>query len=233
MPGGDAPLNTRWSMLEGLQGREAEESWRWFIDRYRPFVRSCLSRMIRPRDRAEQAAEEIWSYLFTAAVFENADRERRFRTYLAGVVRNFAYGWLRSHPQGEPDEAADAAAPDEDPALRLEQEELRLWKRQVVLLALGELALRSEHQALALRWFYGLPESMEEEGREPRAASWIARELGLQANAVHQLIFRGRRRLRSCIENELRETVQDAATLNEELRGIDVILGEENPGLEG
>lgn len=218
-------------MLDQLHGQQAEESWRWFIDRYRPYVRACLARVVGPPARAEQAAEEVWSYLFTAALVENADRSRRFRTYLAGTVRNFALGWLREHPSGEPEDGVVGHEQGGDPARDLEAEDLRLWKQQVVQLAMGELERRDERQARALRWFYGLPESMENAATEPRPASWIARELGLQANAVHQLLFRGRKRLRACLENELRETVRDADELDDELALVQAVIEQENPGL--
>ena len=226
-------LNTRWSMLDQLQGRSAEDTWRWFIDRYRPYILACLARRIRPRARAEQAAEEIWSYLFTSSMIENADRDRRFRTYLAGTVRHFALGWLRQHPHGEDEDAPEGAAAEADPALQLEDQDSRLWTRQVIQLALDELGQRYGEQAQVLRWFYGLPSSMEEEPAEPRSASWIAAELGLKANAVHQIVFRGRKRLRSCIENELRETVRNADDLDDELRLVLGVIEQENPGLEG
>jgi len=46
-------------------------------------------------------------------------------------------------------------------------------------------------------------------------------------------VFRGRKRLRACIENELRETVRDADDLDEEMRLIYGVIGEESPGLAG
>ena len=110
---------------------------------------------------------------------------------------------------------------------------MQLWTRQVVQLALGELELRHRNQAQVLRWFYGLPESVDAGPQEPRAVSWIAARLDLKANAVHQMIFRGRKRLRSCIENELRETVRDEDDLEDELRLIYAVISDESPGLEG
>ena len=229
----DRTLNTRWSVLDQLQGRSAEDTWRWFIERYRPYILACIARRIRPRARAEQAAEEIWSYLFTSSMIENADRNRRFRTYLAGTVRHFALSWLRKHPLGESEDVLEGGTDEADPALQFEEQDSRLWTRQVIQLALDELGQRHAEQARALRWFYGLPETLEEEAGEPRSASWIATELGLKANAVHQLVFRGRKRLRSSIENELRETVRHADDLDDEMRLVFEVIEQESPGLEG
>lgn len=226
-------LRTRWSMLDGLRGESAEESWRWFVDRYRPYILSCLRRLIRPGHRAEQAADEIWSYLFTSAVLDNADRERRFRSYLAGTVRNFALTWLRQNLTPTDATAAEPVADGADPAVTSEQQDMQQWTRQVVQLALAELARRHAEQVQVLRWFYGLPEAAAAESSEPRSVSWIAEQLGLKANAVHQIVFRGRKRLRTCIENELRETVRDEADLGDELRLIYAVIAQESPGLEG
>ncbi len=233
MTAADRSLQTRWSMLDLLHGHSAEESWRWFVERYRPYITTCLQRMIRPREGAEQAADEVWSYLFTSSVIQNADRDRRFRSYLAGTVRNYALRWMRDNltPTGEP--ARDAHNDVPDPAQIYEMQDMQLWTRQVVQLALGELASRHAEQVQVLRWFYGLPASITDAAAEPRSASWIAEQLGLKANAVHQIVFRGRKRLRACIENELRETVRDVDDLDDELRLIYAVIERESPGLEG
>jgi RNA polymerase sigma factor (sigma-70 family) len=233
MTGAPRSLDTRWSLLEDLRGPRAEEAWSWFSDRYRPYVRSVLQRTLRAPDRTDAALDEVWSHLFTSEVIENADRGRRFRSYLAGTVRHFALGWLRRHPAVDEAEPDDAPAAHGDPAEQLEAEELRLWKRQVVQLALDQLANRHEQQVQVLRLFYGLPAGVDTAPGEPRSAAWIATHLGIQANAVHQLVFRGRKRLRSCIENELRETVGDAEALADELRLVYEVIERENPGLEG
>lgn len=232
MTGPDPTLNTRWSMLEGLGEPRAEDSWRWFIDRYRTYIRTGLGRLIQPEERARQATEEIWSYLFTSSIFANADRGRRFRTYLAGTIRNFALDWLRRNPLAGDPTAAVEVADFADPSTQFEEQDMRLWKQQVVQLALTALAHRHPEQVDVLRWFYGLPASIDAEPGAPRPASWIAARLGIQANAVHQIVFRGRKRLRSCIENELRETVRDQADLDDEMRLIYAVIEAENPGLE-
>ncbi|MCA8975130.1 MAG: sigma-70 family RNA polymerase sigma factor [Planctomycetes bacterium] len=225
-------LNTRWSMLDELQDRGAEDTWRWFIDRYRSYIRTCLHRLIRPGEQAEQAVDEFWSYLFASSVIANADRNRRFRTYLAGTVRHFAFAWLRAHASDATEAAVEAASSEPDPSRRYEEQDMLLWTRQVVQLALAELAKGSADQAQALRWFYGLPASIDDDGGEPRPASWIAAQLGLKTNAAHQLVFRARNRLRACIENELRETVLAREDLDDERRLVYAVIAQENPGLE-
>ena len=98
---------------------------------------------------------------------------------------------------------------------------------------LARLERGHPEQVQALRWFYGLPEFAETEPSEVYSASRIGEELGVQANAVHQIIFRGRKRLRACIENELRETVSNKEDLDDEMRLIYEVIERESPGLEG
>ena len=237
LPDGSHPGNqrpeTRWSMLEGLHGGAAQDAWRWFIERYRTYIRIGLERMIQPRQRAEEATEEIWSYLFESSVIENADRTRRFRTYLAGTVRNFAYAWMRRNSTSEVRHDRDALASPDDPAELVEAQDLRLWKSQVVHLALDQLAQRHSDQAKAVRWFYGLPDTPDTAPSTLQSATEIATQLGIQVNAVHQVLFRGRKRLRTCIENELRETVTNRDDLDEELRIVYEVMEREHPGLDG
>lgn len=228
---GSRSLHTRWSMLDELRGGGAEEAWRWFIDRYRGYIGTCLRRLIQAPERAEQAMEEVWSYLYTSSVIENADRDRRFRTYLAGTVRNFALEWQRKQAGSKAATLSGAAADDADPSRGYEEHDMQLWTRQVVQLALAELAKGSADQAQALRWFYGLPQTFVDDGDEPRPASWIATQLGIKVNAAHQLVFRARNRLRQCIERELRETVRDVDDLEDERRLVYRVIARESPGL--
>ena len=228
-----ASLRTRWSKLEGLHGGAAQDAWRWFIERYRTYIRVGLERMIQPRQRAEEATEEIWSYLFESSVIENADRNRRFRTYLAGTIRNFAHAWMRRNSPAEVRHDRDWLASPGDPAEAFEARDLQLWKSQVVHLALDQLAQRHPDQANAVRWFYGLPDTPDLESPTLQPATEIATRLGVQVNAVHQVLFRGRKRLRTCIENELRETVTNRDDLDEELRIVYEALEREHPGLDG
>ena len=218
-------------MLDRLRGSEAEDAWRWFIERYRPFVRSCLRRMMRDAGRAAAAEEEIWSYLFTSEVFEKADRSRRFRSYLAGTVRHFVLEWLRgdSAPRATLNDAPEPHAGVELP----EDQEIKLWARHVMRLAFDDLEKRHPDDARVLRLFYGVDPS--EDGIDfvdPQPASAIAKQLEIQPNGVHQILHRGRKRLRANVEAEIKETVRDADELAEELELMVAAMGEA-PGLAG
>jgi RNA polymerase sigma factor (sigma-70 family) len=219
-------------MLDALQGTRAEEAWRWFIERYRPFIRESLRRMLARPDATQQAENDIWSYLFTSRVFERADRNRRFRSYLSGVVRNYAKKWLRENRlEGGADNNVDVDISVKD---RLpEEEEERIFVEHVFGLAMRELSARHPENGTALRLFYGIPEPGDSRLVEPMSVTEIARVLDLEPNAVHQTLHRARKRFKACIEAELRETVRDPASLEEEMIVFRRIVEQATPGLTG
>lgn len=232
---GRSYLATRWSMLDQLGKPSADEAWRWFIDRYRPFASSVLAKILGARGRArdvDAAAEEFWAYLFSSEVFRAADRDRRFRSFLAGTLRNFARDYCRKHGQHISSDDESGPEPTTTDALP-EDEELRIFAHQVLRLALQQLESKHPDNAQAVRWFYGIAHDQEDLTalKEPLPVSEIARRLEIKPNAVHQVLHRGRKRLRERIEAELRDTVLEAADLEGEITTILATLGADAPGL--
>lgn len=232
---GPSGFVTRWSKLDELAGTQADDAWRWFIDRYRPFARSVLSRILKTRGRGrdlEAAVEEFWAYLFSSNVFASADRGRRFRSFLAGTLHHFVRDYCRKnrHMQSEDEEVEiEPASVDALP----ETEELRLFAHQVLRLALAQLEANHSDNAKAVRWFYGVDQDREDLSAvcEPLSVAEIAERLGIKSNAVHQVLHRGRKRLRVHIEAELKDTVTDGKDLDEEVRTILEALAQGAPGL--
>jgi RNA polymerase sigma factor (sigma-70 family) len=226
-------LRTRWTLLEQLERTQAGDAWRWFIDRYRPFVRSVLRRVLSQLGReAELAAavEEFWGYLYGSEVVARADRDRRFRSFLAGTLRNFAREYCRRNPALPAADEGNSQEPSSDLDIP-ELEELRLFAHQVLHLALELLEQSYPSDAQALRWFYGVDQGELSELRETLSVAEIAGRLEIQANAVHQLLHRARKRLRRCVEQELRETVGSGSDLEAEMREILEALAQDSPGL--
>ena len=222
---GASTLATYWTEIGALDRARAESAWRWFVLRYRGFVREVLARFLGPV-RADAAADEFWSYLFTGEVLQRADRARRLRPFLVGVLRNFARDWSRRHAPG-PHELGDVPEPL---AVDLHAEvEMSLWAQNVLRNALAEMERRWPNSAEVLRLFYGVAPS----GREAGVAlsiTQIAERLRCQTNAVHQALHRGRDRLRRCLETELTSLV-GAEEMAEEIPLILDAIGRQNPGL--
>ena len=222
-------------MLEQLAGSQTDDGWRWFIDRYRPFARSVLRRILKARGRERDldlAVEEFWAYLFQSQVFARADRERRFRGFLAGTLRHFAQDYCRKNRHVQSDDEDFDAEPAFMDALP-EDEELKLFAHNVLHLALQQLEQSHADNAKAIRWFYGVDQDQGEHGTvcAPMSVAAIAERLEIKPNAVHQVLHRGRKRLRARIERELQDTVTDAADLQVEIETILATLREDAPGL--
>lgn len=124
-------LTTHWSRIEELQGDGAAEAWHWFIDRYRDFVTVALRRLVWSTDRAVTAGDEFWGYLFQSGALQRASRPMHFRGFLMSTVRNYALHWMRRNPKPQT-VAADGGSEDTG-LLLLEEEEVALWARQILL----------------------------------------------------------------------------------------------------
>lgn len=221
------PQTTRWTMLQALEGQEAEQAWAWFIDRYRDYVRGALRVMLKQPLRVAEAEEQFWGYIYLSKAIPRADQKRRFRTYLAGILRNFALAYGRSQTRSKPLQAT-AHEPPADAALV--QAELAVWADTVVDLALRDLHAEQPRAAAAIRDFYGFAPGQLEPAT-PLPTSVIAARLQCTNAAVYQLLARGRARLRELIENELRQGCSEPEGAEEELRLLQQSFGQRRPGM--
>ena len=225
---GQDALATRWSRIERLHGSDADDVWRWFIDRYYPEIRAMLRRRL-PTRFAPQAEADFWGYLYASGALQRADRGRRFRPYLAGVVGNFAKSWLRKHDQGTANNG-QLGQIEASANLANEQVELRAWARHTVQLALNAMAEHYPIHADVIRWFYGLGDAEHPE-QAPASVLEISARIGKKVAAVHQDLTRGRMRLRSFLEQELRDQSGTEADWRAELQLILAAVDEDRPGL--
>lgn len=224
------PLRTRHSMLARVRAGESQ-AWEWFAARYQGFVVEALARSMWPRARAEEAAAQFWGYLFESRVIDRVDPAQRFRGFLVGTLRNYARSWCRQERDRHLVQAEDEAPPDQPTYDDLpEDAEASLWTKHVLTLCFADLLRENARQALALRWFYGIPDTGEA-GVMPLGGPEIASKLGLDVNAVHQLLFRARKRLRSLVEEELRQHVTRDEDFDDELRTLVESAGRAMPGL--
>lgn len=222
-------LTTQWTEIRQLTAREQSAAWQAFVDRYRDFVLAALRRLIWSHGNAEQASEEFWSYLFESGVLMRLQPPMRFRAFLTGTLRNYAHGWQRrNHATAMPDAHDELEAPV---AAMPEDEELRLWGRQLLHLAMQRLERTQPRWSTALRRFYGLPAHALAEASERTGATALAAELDVSPNALHQLLFRARQGLRESMIEEVRLTVSTRPELAAEFDLVFAALGTTNPGL--
>ena len=220
--------STRWSVIAQLHDGKPNESWDWFIRRYRGYVAAVLRHVGFRTEEANAATEEFWSYLYSSRAVEHADRNSRFRSFLSGVVRNYAKCWRREHAIGAV--GATDSALMEVPDLRVDVD-LELWATQVLHLGLARLGRENADAERVLRWFYGLPAEVGGDAQPPIRATEIARRVGCTPNALHQTLFRARARLRQCIEKEIAITVGSSPDLRAEMLLLLGAIDNARPGL--
>jgi hypothetical protein len=219
-------------MLDSLQGGEQESAWKWFVERYRPYVHGVLVATLQSTKHAVAAEGEFWGYLYLSDAVQRADRGRRFRTYLTGIVRNFARQWRRSHaePDGSPLPPQTVEMPD-----TLVEAEIRGWTQNVLSLCLRTLRDEMPKAAHAVCGFYGVSSSSADtagaEAPALRTASELMAELQCSQPAFYNLLSRGRHRLGELIRQELLEGCADSAEVEHELSEVLRRLGQMHPGI--
>ncbi len=218
-------VTTRWSHIASLSGDNRDAAWKWFVERYKPFVRGLIGLGVHSPRLRQAAEDDFWGYVYLSRSVERADRERRFRSYLSGVVRNFIKSWLRTHgPVDNSDTTArGTVAPPEFDA------ELRLWADNLLEIGMRELAAEHPRYASVLALFYGL--SIDGGSNAPMPASKVAEKLTCTTEAVYMMLVRARERLRVLIERELRRSTSDESSLREELVTLLNAMAEGHPGI--
>jgi DNA-directed RNA polymerase specialized sigma24 family protein len=226
----DEPIaaSTRWSAISLLHDGKADDSWDWFIRRYRGYVAAVLRHLGLRADLVAAATEEFWSYLYSSRAVERADRNGRFRSFLSGVVRNFARSWRRERDHHGAVPGEDAL--DDVPALQVDVD-LELWATQILHLGLARLGREHGDDERVLRWFYGVPDEVGGDNPPRVRATEIAERIGCSANAMHQTLFRARNRLRASIEAEIATTIGSSPDLREELLLLLGAVERTRPGL--
>ncbi len=202
----DSTLATRWSRLNRLDKQKDESSWEWFIARYRPYVASLLRRRLGASS-GDDATDQFWGHLVEKEILQKADRSKRFRTFLNGVIRYYVLEWRRS--VGSVDRLQDDPVAIDD---SVEDLEAHVWAATLVANALKFLRNDDARSHSILTAFYGLGTE------EKRDASAIAREHGMKPNAVHQAIRRAKVGFAGILDREIRETVCTAADFDDEKR---------------
>ena len=169
-----------------------------FVGKYREPVLQFIRRQQISEADAEDLCQEVFLLIVKDDLLARAERERgRFRSFLLGVARNVVRNAQRTRNASKrgggaapvsldgPVEPPEADAPDETFD--------RDWVRRVISIALEELSRRSprSHQVLKLH--------LEE--RLPYAD--MARQLGLDAKQVDNLIQQARAKLGELLRAEV------------------------------
>lgn len=179
---------TSLSLLERARGRDAE-AWRQIVHLYGPLVhRWCRRAGLREEDTADVFQETFRAVAGRLAAFRPAREAGSFRCWLRSVARAKIADHFRRPPTGRGGtdaqrqlaDVADPSAGDTD--VDGPDEEALVVRRALDL-------IRPEFGAVNWSAFWQV-------AVEGRSAADVARELGLNPQAVRQANYRIRRRLR-------------------------------------
>ncbi len=227
-----APFPTTcWSSIEraATTGGSSVEETADFMRRYWRPIYSFLRRRY-DRQEAEDLTQAFFAKFMERDWLARADRNQgRLRTFLITLLKRFVrdlterrqerferqvVGWEMLRGQdGSGFEPGDSMTPED--AFE------RAWTRDLCERAWERLVLDCQREGhdlwpRALRaWF-----SAAEEGRPSYSA--LATDLGVTENQLRNALERGKRLYRSCLEDEVRDTLSqpDLAAMSDELRDL-------------
>ena len=211
---------TDWSLIAGASrarsGPEAERRWKTLLERYRHPVGLAVRRKLRTGgEPPEDMVDAFFTYLYTADVLAKVDKQRgRFRCFLQVVLRRFvAHEANRAYNRKAVPLVTDVAVEDTP---ELEQQEEAEWASEVLKNALAELMKENPRGAEILMRSHGIKPYPQ------TTTAALCAEFEIKPNALYQVVYRAKRRLRDLITEEIRHTVVSEPDFEEEKR---VIIG--------
>ncbi|MEO0480052.1 MAG: hypothetical protein AAF196_11270 [Planctomycetota bacterium] len=231
-------VETRWTlldqMLEGgtIGDGSHQPAWDWFCDKYRDLILTLLRRRLTASLAAE-AVDDFWSYLYEHDLVSRADRSRGFRPFLCGIIARYAMAWSRNRRKlldaplpefGEGDEKAEIGLPSDepDPAELVSEQDEQLYSEHVLRMAIDAYAKEKPNAAKALCLAHGwdLTTKSFEAGPVLKGPE-IAEKLATNANNVHVMLHRARKRVKELVELELRQTIGSIDQLEGEVARVE------------
>ena len=179
----------------------------------------------------DDLVDEFFSYLFANNVLAKVDPQHgKFRAYIQAVIRRFLHKQRRARLDLAPldENAAPTAEAADLAAARIDEAE---WAAHVLRLALDNLMQRSPRDGDVLVRYYGIAWPDAGASVTPQSREQIAAALGTTLGSVDQATYRARLLLRTSLERELRETVNNAGDYEAEVDLVRLRLLDAFPGL--
>jgi RNA polymerase sigma-70 factor (ECF subfamily) len=196
----DTP-STRASLLLRVRDPADEEAWRQFVDLYNPLV----YRFARGRGLQDADAVDLTQIVMQALTREvrrlNYDPRRgSFRGWLLAVVRNQLNNFVsrRDKTTACSGDSSTRAQLREHP--EREQDDAAFWEREYQRRVFEWAAERVRHEFQDARW-----QAFWKTAMEGRSGKEVAKELGMTVGAVYTAKSRILERVRSEIQQLLRE----------------------------
>lgn len=225
---------TRWTQVcrakaDSDEGRHALAD---LCDAYYEPVVTYLRCVVRDADAARDLSHAFFAEMLAGGTIDTADRERgRFRSYLLGAVKHFlsrqreTAGRLKrgGHLQMQPlDDDEACAVPDTDhpsPDAAFD----RQWAITVLARALE--SLRQECIEQQRNTFFDKVKPLLTGDAAHGDQSAMASACGMNVDAFRMAVHRLKKRLRQCVKMEVAGTLDDAASVQEEMQTLFTALG--------
>jgi len=225
---------TRWTLVLRARGEtaDARAALADLCEAYYGVVEHFIRRQTGEAQSARDLTHEFFARVLAGSGLGGADRARgRFRSYLFGAVKHFLNverarqlaakrGGRAVHvPLMSTGTNTDPGAELPDPAAETPEAEFdRQWATTMLTRALDRLgtAMASEGRS---RPFELLKPCLQGTA-EPPAPARLAAALGLSETAVKVAVHRLRKRFREAVRQEIAETLNDPAMVEEEMRHL-------------
>ena len=225
---------TRWTRV-CLARADSDEGRRALADLcdayYEPVV-TYLRTVLRDADAARDMSHAFFEQMLGGGTIGTADPNRgRFRSYLLGAVKHFlsnqreAAGRMKRGGGAEMVSMNETGALGElkDGVITPDAEFDRQWA--ITVMARAMEALEAECIASGEGEFFAAVRGILGGQSERGAMTDLATERGMSFDALRMAVHRLRKRLRDCVKSEVAGTLEDPASVQEEMEALFSALG--------
>jgi DNA-directed RNA polymerase specialized sigma24 family protein len=225
---------TRWTRVS-LAKADSEDGRRALADLcdayYEPVV-AYLRMVLRDGDAAREMSHAFFAEMLGGGTIHSAERERgRFRSYLLGSVKHFMANQRDAARRLKRGGGVESVALDDPEAHAVADERVsspdaefdRQWA--VTVLERGMQALRAECHAEGRGAFFESVRPLLTGDSNYGDQGALAIACGMKVEAFRVAVHRLKKRLRQCVKDEVAGTLDDPASVKDEMQTLFAALG--------
>jgi RNA polymerase sigma-70 factor (ECF subfamily) len=231
---------THWSLIVAARDGEAAQAEAALADLCRAYwypLYAFIRHQGHPADRAQDLTQEFFARLLEKDFLGAVDQEKgKFRSFLLAACKHFLaneHDRERALKRGGGRQSVSIDFRDADGRYAHEpahgETPERLFERRWALALLEQVLarLRGEYEAAGKRRLFGALKSRLTGDAGGARHARTAGELGLSEGAVKVAVHRLRQRYRELLREEIAQTLDDPAQVEEEIRALFAALGPE------
>ncbi len=230
-----APFHTtRWTRVCAAKA-DSEDGRRALADLcdayYEPVV-AYLRSVFRDTDAAREMSHAFFEEMLGGDTIHTAERERgRFRSYLLGAVKHFVSNQRVASQRMKRGGGMEAVSLDDAEAVQVPDARLlppdaefdRQWAMTVI--TRGMEALRAECVADGRGTFFETVSGILNGHASHGDQTALAATCGMSFDAFRMAVSRLKKRLRQCVKSEVAGTLEDPASVQDEMETLFAALG--------